>query len=140
MNLYVLNLNYNIGFFLAMIIPFFLLLIIARFRGFLASIFFFPTFIGLVSFALTFSQVNTMINKLGSIGTGLLEGAKIHTSYFSSFHNYIIELLLELFNKNELLSKVLNSSWFVFAPYLVLFAIFFILFKKRKQKREDDYF
>lgn len=133
-----LNLNYNIGFFIAMIVPFFFLLLIARFRSFLASIFFFPFLIGSSAFALTFEQVTNLIKKLGTIGEGLLDGITVHTTYFEAFHLQIIEFSLQ-YLKNETIANIFRSDWFMCVPYFLFFIVFFALFKKRRREKEEDY-
>lgn len=128
-----------VGAFMVLIIPIFFLLLIARFRGFLASIFFLPLVHGLLYFACTFEQVGTYISNLGELGEGIEIGL-LHIIYlFNFFHfglmNYICNMV-----KVEMVSKILLANWFAFVPYLVLFVIFFAIFKRKKKRKEEDYF
>lgn len=134
-----LNVLYNLGYFLVILLPIALVLLIARFRGFLASIFFLPFIYGVVYFALSYNQVTDMLSKIGEFGTGVIEGAAINTSFFLAGHQIIIDLITHAI-KNDTVTKVLNETWFAFVPYLVLFVIFFVAFKKRKRRKEEDYF
>ncbi len=131
-------LNY-LGYFLIILLPIALVLLIARFRSFWASIFFLPFIYGLIYFALSFSQVTDLLAKIGSFGDGLVNGAAVNTAFFMSGHQIIIDLITDAI-KNETVTKVLNEAWFAFVPYLVLFVIFFAIFKKRKRRKEEDYF
>lgn len=74
-------LNY-LGYFLIILLPIALVLLIARFRSFWASIFFLPFIYGLIYFALSFSQVTDLLAKIGSFGDGLVNGAAVNTAFF----------------------------------------------------------
>ena len=72
------------GIFSALIIPFFFLLLIARFRGFFASIFFLPFIHGLLYFLTTIEVVNTTLIGLGDFGNGLLAGIAVISEFLIS--------------------------------------------------------
>lgn len=127
------------GIFTALIIPFFFLLLIARFRGFFASIFFLPFVHGLLYFVTTIELVNTTLVGIGDFGVGLLAGISVISQFFLTFHNFLMGLISGLIN-NEMVTKVLHANWFAFVPYLILFVIFFAIFKKRRAAKEEDYF
>lgn len=127
------------GIFSALIIPFFFLLLIARFRGFFASIFFLPFIHGLLYFLTTIEVVNTTLIGLGDFGNGLLAGITVISEFFITFHSFLMGVISGLIN-NEMVTQVLLANWFSFVPYLILFVIFFAIFKKRKAPKEEDYF
>ena len=127
------------GIFSALIIPFFFLLLIARFRGFMASIFFLPFMHGLLYFLATIEIVCTTLIGLGDFGVGLLEGIAIVSQFFLTFHQLLMGLISGLINI-EMVTKVLLADWFAFVPYLILFVLFFAIFKRKKGPKEEDYF
>jgi hypothetical protein len=129
-----------LSYFLAIIIPFVLLLLIARFRGFWASIWFLPAFYGLVAFLLSFEPIAEFFTTNGDFFQGLYEGFYVNSIFFLSFHTPLMTLLSGLFN-NEAVTNVLNATWMYFVPYIVLFVIFFLIFKiRRKNKQLIDEF
>ena len=135
-----LDLLYNLGYFISLLLPFLLLLLIARFRGFFASIFFLPFFFGLMAFLVKLPEVSKFLTDLGPFGEGALGGMLASSTYFMLGHVQLIELILQG-NTNKTLCDVLRADWFMFVPYLVLFIIFFAIFHKRKRRNQDeDYF
>lgn len=131
--------KYCAGCFLIIIVPIILTLLIARFRGWIASLFCLPFLHGLIAFALNYSQVTDAISKLGNFGQGLLDGADSCLAIFNGFHNSVVYCLCRLIS-NETAVKIFNEAWFGFVPYLVIFVILFAIFKKRKKRKEEDYF
>ena len=130
---------FNVGFYLALVLPILLVLLIARFRGFWASLFFLPFFGGVVAFVLSFAEVTDALNAVENFGPGLLSGLAAVETYFRAFHTHMMELICNAAN-NEIVSDVLLADWFCFVPYLVLFVFCFALFKKKKVRKEEDYF
>ena len=130
---------YYAGCVVMIIVPIILTLLVARFRGLIASLFCLPFLHGLIVFALNYSQVTDAISKLGDFGTGLLAGANSSIKMFNGFHYSIVNCLSKLIT-NETAVKIFNEAWFAFVPYLVIFIILFAIFKKRKKRKEEDYF
>ena len=130
---------YSFGLFLAIVIPFILALIIARFRGFWASLFFLPFYFGLVAFGIGFGKANTILEGWGGFGLGLQAGFLQIAEFFKTCHNQCVEMVLRYVN-NETFASILRANWFMFVPYLVLFVIFFAAIHKRKKKRKDEDF
>lgn len=133
------NILFNVGYYLAMVLPILLVLLIARFRGFWASIFFLPFFGGVVAFVLSLQNVVDVLNSVKDFGPGVLGGFEVINSCFRAFHTQMMTLICNAAN-NEIVSDILLADWFCFVPYLVLFVFFFALFKKKKVRREEDYF
>ena len=131
---------YSFGLFLAIIVPFVLVLLIARFRGFWASLFFLPFYFGFVSFGIGFGRANTILEGWGSFGLGLQAGFLQIRDLFLAGHNQIVEMILRYIH-NETFASILRANWFMFVPYLILFVIFFAaIHKRKKRKKDEDYF
>lgn len=124
-----------IGYFLALILPIFILLLIARFRGFWASIWFLPAIYGLVTFLVSIDAISDFLLNHGDFLLGFAEGTAINGAFFLAFHTPLMNLLAAIFN-NEAVTNVLQATWMYFVPYLVLFVIFFLIFKIRRKNKQ----
>lgn len=130
-----------LAYLLPIIIPLAFVLLVARFRSFFASIFFLPFIHGLLIFLLSISKVvNFITSKMGSFGSSLIKGIELSCTPFSIFHSVIVDSILNTLINNKTCNDIFSSNWFMFVPYLILFIIFFVIFKKRKRKKEADYF
>lgn len=134
-----INLVALAGIFTPLIVLSVILLLIARFRGFWASLFFIPAILSILSFALTFEAVTSIVEGIGAYGEGLLAGISVLLTPFTTFHTLIIALISELV-KVEMVTKILTANWFAMIPYVLFFIIFFSTCKIKKVKKEVSFF
>lgn len=134
------NLPFLATYFAVLLIPIILVLMIARFRSFFASIWFLPFFFGLMAFLLTVPEIADWLGTLGDYGESIVSGVTVNTTYFLAGHTTLMSLITSLVGENQVVAEILQASWFYFVPYLLLFIIFFAIFKKRKKKKEEDFF
>ena len=128
-----------LGYLLVLIFPIIILLLIARFRGFFASIFFLPLSLSAIYFASSFQKVMNQLNKIGLIGDGIRKGVETCNNLYVSVHYGIFSKLAGYIDV-DFIKNILNSTWFGLVLYLILFVVFFALCKKRKRKKEEDLF
>lgn len=129
-----------LGLLTAIIVPLVIVLLIARFRSFLASIWALPTINGLIAFLLVTEQTKVFFEGENEFLMGFTLGSKAWSNIFMFFHASIMSWIANLIN-NEAVTNILVAPWMYFVPYVVLFIIFFLIFKiRRKSKRLIDEF
>lgn len=136
------NILWVIGVLISFVVPIVVILLIARFRSFFASIWGLPFMIALFSFLISISSIDAFMGTY-PITQGIAFGIEAINEPFDIFHQLIISLLSQIAPNNEFyIIKVLATQWFRISLYGVLLIIFFISFKKRKKKKsryEEDF-
>ena len=127
------------GYILVLFLPIFFLLLIARFRGFFASIIFLPFALSGIYFASTFPIVMNLFAKIGLFGEGMVKGIEVLNNLYVSVHYGLFNKLANHISI-DFIKNILISNWFGLVLYLILFVIFFAIFKKRKKRKEEDLF
>ena len=127
------------GYILVLFLPIFFLLLIARFRGFFASIFFLPFALSGIYFASTCPAVMNLFTNIGLFGEGMVKGIEVLNNLYVSVHYGLFNKLANHISI-DFIKNILISNWFGLVLYLILFVIFFAIFKKRKKRKEEDLF
>ena len=134
------NLPFIATYLAVLLVPFIIVLMIARFRSFFASIWFLPFIFGLMAFLITVPEISNWLLSLGGYGESITEAINVHSVYFAAGHSLLMGTICSLIGENQIVLEILNATWFYFVPYLLLFIIFFAIFKKRKKKKEEEIF
>ena len=125
------------GYFAPVIILSILLILIARFRGFWASLFFIPAMCAILTFALNFETVTNWIVGFGKFGEEFINGFAVYSLLFLTFHNVLVEILTSLIDIPFINDNIISANWFILVPYVILFLIFFSTCKIRRKRKRD---
>ena len=127
------------GFF----VPLFIYLLLTKYRGIWASLFFLPVVYFAISFALTFEQVAAFTNN--DIVENILIGFEtLMAPFVLLIHETIMSLLSLIAPGVEIVETILASSWLPLVLYFLLWVIFMAIFKKKRRRKkqrryEDDF-
>ena len=128
-----------VGFF----VPLFIYLILTKYRGIWASLFFLPVVYFAISFAITFEQVAAFTNN--AIVENILMGfGTLMAPFVLLIHETIMSLLSLIAPGVEIVQTILASSWLPLVLYFLLWVIFMAIFKKKRRRKkqrryEDDF-
>ena len=129
-----------LGFILSVSLFVVIALLIARFRSFLAAIWFIPAFSQLTYFVIfRFYEVTNFFTSGNTFLNGVLFGFEAINIPVAALHDINVKLL-GLISKNEIYVKVITNDIFAFAIYMFFFVINFALFHKRKPKENKKFY
>ena len=134
----------NIGVLVGIIVPVFILLFFAKYRGIWASLWLLPVLFTALQFASTFPQVSAIIDS-NLILAGVCEGFAILMTPFVTVIHTTIEGLLGLIPEVPYLqSFVFAQPWFYLALYAIVWLLFLAIFKRKRRRKkvrryEDDF-
>lgn len=129
-----------LGALLVLSIPLVIALLIARFRSFLASIWFIAFAVQLSVYLIAnVSPIKNLFISGNTFLNGVLIGLDALYKPMKLFHECIIYLLELISSTNTIYTGIIESDIFAFVLYLVLFVLSFIFFHKKKKKKKQKF-
>ena len=134
-----------IGVLIGFIVPLFILLFSAKYRGIWASLWLLPVLFAGLSFAALFPQVSAILNS-NDIIIGACNGFSMLMEPFMLIVDETIFSLIGLIPENIpfVHDVIVVAPWFPLALYGVLWLLFLAIFKKKRRRKkvkryEDDF-